>query len=119
VKPEDNPIGTGDTPTPTRLTRDATRAAARAVKLAGLRALLDLLDLLESDAEIPLPRFASRPIAFDVPSTARAERIVAHLVDARDEADRPRCLNLNRAVHGKLGAAEVVVYTRSSSEAAR
>jgi rubredoxin len=94
----------------------AALAAARAAKIASLRSLLEIL---EADAEIPLPRLLGRPIAFDVPDAARAERIVSRLANTHDEPDRPKCLDLNRAVHGTIGAVDVVVYTRVSSEVTR
>lgn len=85
---------------------EAERAAARSGWIAGMRALLDLLD---ADAEMPLPRAAKDAVAFYVATSAEADRIAEALEDV-EVHDRPERI-FRYETTGRLGGLRVAVYT--------
>ncbi|MEU6858862.1 hypothetical protein AB0B28_08320 [Glycomyces sp. NPDC046736] len=83
---------------------------ARTAWIAGMRSLLDAL---EADPEIRLPRAAQEPVKFYVAGHEDAERI-AGLLDDVQRHDRPERI-FRYETTGRIGAVEVAVYTGEMS----
>jgi hypothetical protein len=90
-----------------KATRDA-EATARAEWIAGMRSLLDLL---EAEPGIRLPRMAKDPVKFYVQTSLDSATIARHLEGIKI-ADRPGCI-FRYETTGRMGAVDVAVYTGS------
>lgn len=80
--------------------------SARAEWIAGMRSMLDLL---EAEPGIRLPRMAKDPVKFYVPSAIASATIAKHL-EGVEIADRPGCI-FRYETTGRMGALDVAVYT--------
>ncbi|THV25968.1 hypothetical protein [Glycomyces paridis] len=87
-------------------TEEAERAANRSEWIAGMRALLDLLD---ADPEMPLPRAAKDAVAFYVATSDEADRIAEPLTEV-EVHDRPERI-FRYETTGRLNGLRVAVYT--------
>jgi hypothetical protein len=84
----------------------AAELAERAEWIAGMRAVLDLL---EAEPEVRLPRIAKEPVKFYV-SNALASATIAKHLEGVETADRPGCI-FRYETTGRIGSVEVAVYT--------
>jgi hypothetical protein len=83
----------------------AAQKAERAAWIAGMRALLDIL---EAEPDIRLPRIAKDPVAFYVGQPLQSARIAKHL-DGWEIHDRPERI-FRYETTGRLHGLDVAVY---------